>query len=129
MNIDDSAAPAHAWSRWITASATRMLGAALAVAWLLTLAAGMGYALLVQLRGSTYCEPSEGSSQYGDLSWSVLPPGPTCRFSQEVHGFDATRGPTPVMSIWIAALLLGACVILVLALIARGSRPGLTGRA
>jgi len=29
------------------------------------------------------------------------------------------------MSIWIAALLLGACVILVLALIARGSRPGL----
>ena len=83
-------------------------------AWALVLLVGLGYAALVQLSDDTYCPPFEGSSQYGELDWSVLPPGPTCTFTADVHGFDEVRGPTPVMSVWLAVLVVGPAVCLAL---------------
>jgi hypothetical protein len=77
-------------------------------AWLLILLVGVAYAALVVLAfGDAYCEPFPGGSDYGELRWSVWPPGPTCTFTAEVHGFDEVRGPYPVMSIWLAVLAVG----------------------
>ena len=83
-------------------------------AWVVVLLAGLGYGALVQLHGAAYCEPFEGSSQYGELRWSVFPPGPTCTFTANVNGFDEVRGPYPVMSAWLLVLAVGgvACVAL-----------------
>ena len=82
--------------------------------WAIVLLAGLGYGVLVQLYGDAYCEPFEGSSQYGDLGWSALPPGPTCSFTVDVHGFDEVRGPYPVMSAWLLALAVGGLVCIIL---------------
>ena len=78
--------------------------------WLAVLVVGVAYGVLVNDMGELYCEPVEGSSDYGDFAWSVLPPGPTCTFNASVHGFDGVRGPTPVMSVWLATLAVGALV-------------------
>ncbi|CAN5624775.1 hypothetical protein BH10ACT3_BH10ACT3_03200 [soil metagenome] len=73
---------------------------------------GLAYAALLQLLGESGCEPTEGSSQYGRFAWSAWPPGPTCTFPKNVHGFDEVRGPKPVMSVWFAARGLGGVVCL-----------------
>ncbi len=82
--------------------------------WVLFLVIGVGYAAMVILLGSAYCEPFEGSSQYGELRWSLWPPGPTCSFTKSVHGFSETRGPTPVMTMWLVGLAVGLCLVIVL---------------
>ena len=121
MKPRSAAAPSR---RTPDSKAARVSTAVLLIAiglWSLTLLVGLGYAVLVNSLGSMYCEPFEGSSQYGELRWSVWPPGPTCSFTQSVHGFSETRGPTPVMTIWIAAIGIGLCLIVAL-IVRRQSR-------
>jgi len=85
-----------------------------ATAWFAVLLMGLGYAVLLQLLGDAACSLDPSGSNYGELGWSVVPPGPTCTFTHELHGIDEVRGPTPVMSVWILVLVAGA-VALVLA--------------
>ncbi len=86
----------------------------LSVGWVALLLLGVAYGVMVQMLGSAYCEPVSGSSTYGELNWSIVPPGPTCTFTAAIHGFDAVRGPYPVMSVWLAVLAVGGvlCVAL-----------------
>jgi hypothetical protein len=86
----------------------------LSVGWVALLLLGVAYGAMVQMLGSAYCEPVPGSSTYGELNWSMAPPGPTCTFTADIHGFDAVRGPYPVMSVWLAVLAVGGvlCVTL-----------------
>ncbi|MFZ4433294.1 MAG: hypothetical protein ACOYOQ_08890 [Microthrixaceae bacterium] len=97
----------------------RLLAVVAVVGWLGILAVGVAYGALVEDLGDAYCEPFEGSSQYGELRWSVLPPGPTCTFTVAEHGFDEVRGPWPVMSVWIAVLVVGGLVCVALVRAAR----------
>jgi len=101
----------------------RMLAYIATAAWTVVLLAGLGYGALVQHLGDAYCEPFEGSSQYGELRWSAFPPGPTCTFTADVHGFDAVRGPYPVMSTWLLVLAVGGAVCIVLVRRSRASGP------
>jgi len=71
------------------------------VIWAAVLLVGIAYAILIN-DNDLYCEPANGLSDYGDFAWSLFPPGPTCTFG------EAVRGPTPVMSIWLIALVVGA---------------------
>lgn len=87
------------------------MGVVAVLCWSGTLALGLAYAGFLQLGGDTSCEASPGESNYGTFGWSVVPPGPTCTFTEELNGFDEVRGPTPVMSIWLLVLLVGALVV------------------
>ncbi|MGB6059327.1 MAG: hypothetical protein WBF71_13805 [Microthrixaceae bacterium] len=80
------------------------------LAWSGTLLVGLAFAWLLDNLGDSNCEPTPGSSTYGKFGWSLIPPGPTCTFTAEVHGFDQVRGPSPVMTIWLAVLVIGAGV-------------------
>ena len=64
---------------------------------------GIGWAAMIGAVDDTYCE--RGDSNYGELSWSRLPPGPVCSWTEQRNGFTGTDGPTPVMSIWLLTLL------------------------
>lgn len=77
------------------------------LAWFIIAAIGIAYGLNVWDMGSMYCPVEQGASTYGELSWSILPPGPVCTFTVDVHGFDEVRGPYPVMSIWLLVLVIG----------------------
>jgi hypothetical protein len=44
--------------------------------WLVVAGAGSAYGALVVFEGDLYCEHPSGDSDYGELTWSVLPPGP-----------------------------------------------------
>jgi len=105
----EAAAPAEApRSAPRQRQAVRVVAFAAMAAWLLILFVGVAWAALVIFAyGDAYCEPFPGGSDYGELRWSVWPPGPTCTFTAEVHGFDEVRGPYPVMSIWLAVLAVG----------------------
>lgn len=87
------------------------VGIVVALCWFGTLALGLAYAAYLVLMGDAVCEPFPGGSTYGTLGWSVLPPGPTCTFTEQLHGFDEVRGPTPVMSIWLLVLLVAGVAI------------------
>lgn len=78
----------------------RVAAAVLAVGWAGVLLLGLAWGSFVVLADDLYCERTPGSSDYGDLSWSIVPPGPQCSWP----GADV-RGPTPVMSAWLLFLL------------------------
>lgn len=75
----------------------------LTISWMAIAIVGLGWAALIDFLGDTYCE--RGDSNYGELSWSRLPPGPVCSWTEQRNGFTETYGPTPVMAIWLLALL------------------------
>jgi hypothetical protein len=50
--------------------------------------------------GDLGCEANQGDSNYGELQWSMLPPGPKCVFTEEANGYAATEGPSPAWSVW-----------------------------
>lgn len=83
------------------------------LAWFIIAAIGTAYGWLVWDMGEMYCPVEQGASTYGELSWSILPPGPVCTFTAEVHGFDEVRGPYPVMSIWLVVLVVGAVAFVI----------------
>jgi hypothetical protein len=68
----------------------------------LLLLIGLGWAVLVHLLGSNVCQL--GDSNYGELSWSVLPPGPVCTWTAERDGFDYVEGPSHVVSVWLLVI-------------------------
>ena len=89
------------------------------VAWLLLLLATLGvwtvglacWLLLFWLQSEGLACEYRGSSIYGEPGWSVLPPGPTCTWTEEVHGFDRASGPGPWMSIWLLVATVFAFVL------------------
>lgn len=84
-----------------------MLARVVTSIWVAVLVLGVAYGILVNDADDLNCEPTPGSSDYGDFAWSVLPPGPTCTFTEALHGFDGVRGPQPVISVWMATLAIG----------------------
>lgn len=83
-------------------------------AWTVLLLAGLAHGALIEMMGDSRCEATVGDSNYGAHGWSTLPPGPTCTFTTEVNGFARVDGPTPVMTVWLAVLALGALAYLAL---------------
>jgi hypothetical protein len=75
------------------------------VPWFLLFTVGVGWAVFIESFELSYCEHDRHDSASGELSWSVLPPGPVCTWTVEENGFADTRGPTPVMSLWLLSLL------------------------
>jgi hypothetical protein len=97
------------------------LALAAVAGWLAVLSIGVLWGVFVSWTGDLGCESAPGSSNYGALQWSVVPPGPTCVFTEEVNGFAHVDEPTPVMSVWLVVLVLGTFVCLTL--IRRARRP------
>lgn len=80
--------------------------------WVALLCFGLAWAGIIELQDDLGCEHAAGESNYGEQSWSVLPPGPVCSWTAEVNGVDDVRGPTPVMSAWLPTLfMLGTLVV------------------
>lgn len=92
--------------------------------WFFVLLIGVGWAMLILVLDWGYCE--RGDSVYGQLRWSLLPPGPTCTWTVEADGFDAHQGPTAVMSIWLATLVAGGVLAWPLVRRARFGRRAVT---
>ncbi len=95
---------------------TSHLGIRLLIATLVVLLVGCAYGARVEQMGDIYCQAAEGDYTYGELGWSTVPPGPTCTFTEAEHGFDEVRGPSPVMSVWLAVVATGAATTAVVAL-------------
>jgi hypothetical protein len=81
----------------------RVAAGMLAVGWAGLLLIGLAWGSLVVVMGDTYCEHPTRSSDYGNLSWSIVPPGPQCSWGSGPG--TEVEGPTPVMSIWLVLLL------------------------
>jgi hypothetical protein len=81
----------------------------LTISWVVVLLAGAAYVTGVLVMGDLYCDETPGSSNYGDIGWSWLPPGQTCEFTQSLPGSQSenitVRGPYPWISIWLVMLL------------------------
>lgn len=80
------------------------VGAVAASIGFVTFLVGALWMAFIGVSASTYCE--RGDSNYGALTWSKLPPGPVCTWSDQTHGGASTTGPTPVMSVWIIVMIL-----------------------
>jgi hypothetical protein len=69
-------------------------------------------------------ETADGEYNYGEFGWLTVPPGPTCTFTQEEHGFDQVRGPNLGMSIWLALVGAGTATAGVIAIRDTRTRSG-----
>jgi hypothetical protein len=90
----------------------RILAGVAVLGWFCVLLIGIGWAMLILVLDWGYC--NRGDSVYGQLRWSLVPPGPTCTWTVEADGFDAYQGPTAVMSIWLATLVAGGLMAWIL---------------
>lgn len=88
----------------------------LIVATLVVVFTGCAYGARLEQVGDINCQQADGVYVLGEFGWSISPPGPTCTFTLEEHGFDETRGPTPVMSVWLALVATGAVVTAIVTL-------------
>ncbi|MGB3409990.1 MAG: hypothetical protein WBA45_02235 [Microthrixaceae bacterium] len=77
------------------------------------LVAGLVVWTPIEGMGDSFCESAADSSNYGEMSWSLAPPGPQCTFTVESNGFDEVRRPSPLMSLWLTALVLASTAVLV----------------
>lgn len=111
MSIMESDAPR---ARMRLTGRRRGLAIVAVAGWAAVLLFGLLYAGLIQLVGDAGCEAGVGDSNYGTRGWSVVPPGPTCEYTQEMNGFARVDGPTPIMSLWLGGLVLGVFGYLVL---------------
>ena len=68
------------------------------------------YGLLLQFVGDMACPTPGRDSEWGTLSWSVLPPGPRCTWTEELNGIDRVEGPGPVMTAWLLTLAVAVVV-------------------
>ena len=84
------------------------LGHRLIIATLAVLFVGCAYGARLEQVGDINCQAADGDYIYGEFGWSTIPPGPTCTFTRAKHAFDEVRGPSPVMSIWLALVAAGA---------------------
>lgn len=78
--------------------------------WCLWFLAGSAFALFIDMLGDVLCSEPPDDSNFGRFGWSVIPPGPTCTFTKATNGYDAVRGPSPLMSIWIIGVVVGAVI-------------------
>ena len=85
--------------------------------WVFVLLIGLAWLMLILGLDWGYCD--RGDSVYGELRWSLVPPGPTCTWTIKADGVDAHQGPTAVMSIWLVTLLVGGLVAWLLVRMAR----------
>ena len=94
------------------------------LAWFGTVVVGLGVLAIVSFLGDGYCDRLDGPSNpnLGRLTWSVLPPGPRCTWTEEENRFDAVEEPGPVYSIWAAAVV-GLGGLTVGAILRLPSRP------
>lgn len=67
---------------------------------------GVAYGMFVEYADGLTCPTPGMDSNWGELSWSVLPPGPRCTWSEELNGITRVEGPGPVMSVWLASLVI-----------------------
>ena len=72
--------------------------------------AGLAWATVV-VDDELYCELEQGDSNFGTVSWSLLPPGPKCTYTVAMNGLDRVEGPGPVTSIWVSALVMATGVL------------------
>lgn len=93
----------------------------LVIATLFVLLVGCAYGASLEQVGDINCQAAEGEYTYGEFGWSTVPPGPTCTFTRAEQGFDEVRGPTPVMSVWLALVVAGAATTAVMVLRARAT--------
>ena len=89
------------------------------LAWWGTLLAMIGLAGVGLLYGAFLvfiddlaCPTQGADSNWGQLSWSFMPPGPRCTWTQEMNGINRIQGPGPVMSVWLLVLI-GLTIVLV----------------
>ena len=95
---------------------TSHLGLRLLIGTLVVLFVSSAYGARLEQVGDINCQATDGDYTYGEFGWSTVPPGPTCTFTEADHGFDEVRGPTPVMSVWLALVAAGAATTAAIAL-------------
>ncbi len=94
--------------------APRNVGFRLLVAgWCLLLSLPVLWVAYNEFMGVTACEHPRFDSNYGELSWSVLPPGRVCRFANLPDGRPVeTSGPHLYMSLYLLVTLLAGVALL-----------------
>jgi hypothetical protein len=84
-----------------------------ALVWSVAASLFLVWVVLIQVSGNiVWCEASSGDSNYGELRWSLLPPGHFCSWTTESNGFTATTRPNVLYTVVAVALLVGGVVIL-----------------
>ena len=78
--------------------------------WIVWVSIGVLGIAATQELGDLGCEHETGDSNYGELSWSVVPFGPVCTWAIEANGIDDRDGPSLAGSIWILGVLAGPAV-------------------
>jgi hypothetical protein len=77
-----------------------------ALAWLGLLAIGVLVMVAIEVAPELWCDHPLHDSDYGEMSWSILPPGPMCTWSVENGNLvNDTRGPGPAFSLWLLSLV------------------------
>ena len=83
-----------------------LVAAALTIgAFIIVMLVGLAGLALIGVSGDLGCELQGSDSNYGALSWSVVPPGPVCTYTQAENGVDEVDGPASTTSLWILSLL------------------------
>ena len=99
---------------------------AAAIGWFLLLFAGIGVFAIVALAGDAVCaSPRYGDSNYGRMTWSVLPPGHRCTYTRELNGYDDKPGPSLYPSAYLLVLVVSGALVLRVARQTRGRLPAL----
>lgn len=88
---------------WMSPKRWRLLSWAVTASWMGLLLIGLAWGALILFLGDFYCD--RGLSNYGELSWSWLPPGPVCTWTATSNRAADRFGPTWVMSTWLLVLL------------------------
>lgn len=90
-----------------------------AALWVLGAVVGLGWIWLVSSLGDAGCEHRDGDSNYGELTWSLFPPGSKCTWTVSQNGVDEVEGPSWHGTAYLVSMVIGAGAT---ALIFRASR-------
>lgn len=85
--------------------------------WIGAVVIGVGGFSFTVFLGDLGCEARVGDSNYGVQTWSWVPLGHGCKWTRADNGFDGTKGPGPLPSVYVGAIAIGA-----VALYAQGRR-------
>ena len=78
-------------------------------AWVTAAVVPLAWVLYNVLADETACERTD--SEYGSLSWSLMPPGRVCRYDAVDHLPAATVGPSAWESVYLVGLAVCAAVV------------------
>jgi hypothetical protein len=87
-----------------------MIASLLIVSWVVITVAGVVPGVLLTTMGDGLCEAHNGDSNYGFMEWSWAPPGPHCAWTVESNGFASSSRPSPIWSVWLAAVVVVGCL-------------------